>query len=168
MKNYSFALLLACILTGCDELPNNANADVKAEVVSTPALTKPIDISKAKVTEPSEAQRKITAYLLDPESKKDGYIEKQVDAKSMTIQQVFDSLQSKGEQDIAIRCEGGYNPQPPYYDLTFDVFNGEKITNEFAGMDRNTPIHKLCMMKAYEHFNLLKANNEADLKYYIK
>lgn len=165
MKKYILILIVG-LLNGCEQ--KSTTPMPVTETQSAPASSpEPVDISKAKVSEPSETQRQITAYLLDPDSKKEGYIEKQVSANNLTIKQVYDILQSKGEQDIAIICKGGYNPQPPYYELTFDLFHGEKMADEFAGMDRNSPIHKLCMVKAYEHFNYLKANSQADLKYYV-
>ncbi|WP_288776799.1 hypothetical protein [uncultured Psychrobacter sp.] len=159
--------LLIALLTGCEQSTNNVQLSSEQKMAKQQGEVD-VDLSKAKVVEPSEDKRQITAYLLDPESKNKGFIEKQINANKLTIQQVFDNLQSKGEQDIAVICKGGYNPQPPYYELTFDLFNGDKLAGDALGMDRNTPIHELCMMKAYDHFNLLKANNDPDLKYYVK
>lgn len=159
-------ITVSMVLIGCDA--QSTKNQISSSAASSVTQQEAIDLSKAKLTEPNPNRRKITAYLLDPNSKKDGFIEKQVDATKLTIQQVFDNLQSKNEQDIAIICKGGYNPQPPYYELTFDLFNGDKLANDALGMDRNTAVHELCMMKAYDHFNLLKANNDPDLKYYIQ
>ena len=51
-------------------------------------------------------------------------------------------------QTIALRCEGGYNKQPPLYSLDFDIIRGDGgATENLLGVVDTATMHEVCVKK---------------------
>ncbi|RCF46451.1 hypothetical protein [Aeromonas hydrophila] len=57
-------------------------------------------------------------------------------------------------QIIALRCEGGYNKQPPLYSLDFDIVRGNGgATENLLGVVDTATMHEVCVKKMRSHKN---------------
>lgn len=85
----------------------------------------------------------------------------------MSVGAVFDKIGTLGpQQDAIIRCEGGYNKQPPLYSLDFMLANSQGRSEITRGVDDVVNIHTLCMKKVIAHLEMLKETAPEELKYY--
>lgn len=122
--------------------------------------------NEVKIEPPPAAQRQITVMVNDARRAENPALKFR--AESMTVHDALEKVGSlERQQTVALRCEGGYNKQPPLYSLDFDIMRGDSgKTDSLQGISESAPIHDVCMKKAVAHIDHLRQYAPDELKYY--
>ena len=96
---------------------------------------------------PPPEKRQVSVLLLDASQTENPVLKFR--AENMAL---VDVLKKVGpltkSQTIALRCEGGYNEQPPLYSLDFDIVSGSQgPTEKLQGVVDTATMHEVCMIK---------------------
>jgi len=120
---------------------------------------------EAKIEPPPVSQRQITVMVNDARKVENPV--RKFRAESMTIGNVLGKIGTlEKQQTVALRCEGGYNKQPPLYSLDFAIVNGGGKTENLQGMSESATMHDVCMNKAKAHLDYLRQYAPDELKYF--
>ena len=117
------------------------------------------------VKEPPPEKRVISVIVLD--AKKTAPV-LQFRADRLALNAVLQKVGAlMPEQTITLRCEGGYNKQPPLYAFEFDIVRGNGgFTENLQGLGDPSTMHEICMQKAQRHLEYLREYAPKELDYY--
>lgn len=96
---------------------------------------------------PPPEKRQVLVLVMDA-----GAVENPVQKFRAEDMALIDVLKKVGpltkSQTIALRCEGGYNKQPPLYSLDFDIIRGDGgATENLLGVVDTATMHEVCVKK---------------------
>lgn len=130
-----------------------------------PVMESFIATNEIKIEPPPLAQRQITVVVNDPRIMENPIFKFR--AEAMTLSDVLSNIgQLEKSQTLALRCEGGYNKQPPLYALDFDILRGDGGQTILQGMDISVTMHDVCMKKARAHIDYLRQYAPNELKHF--
>ena len=120
----------------------------------------------ASIKEPPPEKRLISVLILDAKKAENPTL--QFRADNMTLNEVLNKVGALPPSlTIELRCEGGYNKQPPLYALDFDIVRGNGgFTENLQGLGYSSTMHEICMHKARQHLEYLREHAPKELDYY--
>ena len=117
------------------------------------------------IQEPPLDKREVTILLLDTKKAENPVLTFR--AENMALSAVLQKVGALSpSQTIVLRCEGGYNKQPPLYAFEFDIVGAKGATENLQGMGDANTMHEVCMQKARKHLEYLRDHASKELDYY--
>lgn len=124
------------------------------------ACSKPIALA-----EPPVEMRQISVWIYSPAAPNN--VVKKFQATGMSVGAVFKEIGPLAPSwDVTIRCDGGYNKQPPLYSQSMTLASAQKKLEIMQGLDDSTSVHELCMKGMAAHLKMLTETASDELKYY--
>jgi hypothetical protein len=156
---FSFGLITSCAPSDEPAAPQTVQPEKAAPTQQAEAKDEP------KIVPPAPEDRQITVMVNDQRKTENPILKFR--AETMALGAVLKKVGALDtQQDLIVRCEGGYNKQPPLYSLDLDIVHGGEKTNSLAGLDDTSTIHDVCMKGAEAHLEMLRQTAPDELKYF--